>query len=129
MYCIIKEVCYNLSRDVMKRTKIIVYSKLNNIEENNEFLAIKDDKIIKYIDLENNKMIIDIKNNIITRENRDYLFNMDFNNDKIIITMKKLNKAFEKRIKTLNVSSKETEYSIKYLLEDENIINEYYVKF
>ena len=113
----------------MKRTKISVYSKLNNIEENNDFLAIKDDFVIKYIDLENNKMIIDLKNNIITRENRDYLFNLDFNNNKILITMKKLNKCMEKDIKTMVISLTNSKYLVRYLLTDDNIVNEYYVKF
>ena len=112
----------------MKKTKVKVYSKLNNIEENNEFLAIIDDKLIKYIDLENNKMIIDKENNIIIRENIDYLFNMDFNNNKITITMKKLGKDFVKDIKTMDISNTSKIYSVKYLLIDENIINEYYVK-
>ena len=112
----------------MKKTMVKVYSKLNNIEENNEFLAIIDDKLIKYIDLENNKMIIDKENNIITRENVDYLFNMDFNNNKITITMKKLNKDFIKDIKTIDITNTSKIYSVKYLLIDENIINEYYVK-
>ena len=113
----------------MKETKIIVYTKLYNNEENNEFLAIKDDNLIKYIDLENNKMIVDMKNNIIVRENKDYLFNMDFNNNKITITMKKLGKIMEKDIKTITVSSTLSKYLVRYLLTDENIINEYYVKF
>ena len=113
----------------MKKAKINVYSNLNNIEENNEFFAIKDNNIIKYIDLENNKMIIDMNNDIITRENSDYLFNIDFNNNKIIINMKKLNKKFEKEIKTISISLTKRKYIVKYLLVDENIINEYYVKF
>ena len=113
----------------MKETKINVYSKLNNIEENTEFLAIMDDKIIKYIDLEDNKMIIDMENNIITRENIDYLFNLDFVNDKITITIKKINKTMIKSIKTLVIKRTNKEYLARYLLTDENIINEYYVKF
>ena len=113
----------------MKKTKIKVYSNLNNIEENNDFLAIKGKNVIKYIDIENNKMTIDVKNNIITRENIDYLFNLDFNNNKIIIKMKKLNKIFEKEIETLVISLSDSEYLIRYLLKDDNVINEYYVKF
>ena len=113
----------------MKETKIIVYSKLNNIEDNNEFLAVRNDNLIKYIDLENNKMIIDIKNNVITRENIDYLFKIDKKKKKIVITMKKHDKVFEKEIKTIDISLSNSKYSVKYLLTDENIINEYYVKF
>jgi len=129
MYWNIFSLCYNLSRDVMKKVEISVYSNFNNIEENNAFLAIKDNKVIKYIDIENNKMSIDMENNIIVRENSDYLFNIDFNNNKIYILMKKLNKKFEKAIKTMVIEASNTKYLVRYLLIDENIINEYYVKF
>lgn len=113
----------------MKETKILVYSKLNDIEENNEFLAIKDKNVIKYIDLEDNKMTIDMNNNIITRENIDYLFNILLNDNKIVITIKKLNKILEKDIKTMLINKTSKSYLVRYLLKDENIINEYYVKF
>ncbi len=113
----------------MKKTEIIVFTKLNNVSENNKFLAIKDDNVIKYFDLENNKMVIDTKNNIIIRENKDYLFNLDFDNNVIIIKMKKHDKIFKKDIKTMVVSLKKKEYLVRYMLTDEKIINEYYVKF
>jgi hypothetical protein len=113
----------------MEEVKIKVYSKLNNIEENNEFLAIKNDSVIKYIDLENNKMSIDMENNIIIRENNDYLYNLDFNFKKITITIKKLHKTFIKHIKTMVINKSSSKYLVRYLLIDENVINEYYVKF
>ena len=113
----------------MEKVLIKVYSKLNNIEENNEFLAIKDDNIIEYIDIENNKMIIDTKNNTIIRENNDYVFNMLFNKNVIEIEIKKFHKKIDKCIKTLSISLTKKYYSVKYLLTDEDIINEYYVKF
>ena len=129
MYWNIHEVCYNQSRDVMEKRKIRVYTKLDNVEENNEFLAIKDDNLIKYIDLENNTMIINMEDNVIIRENNDYLYNIDFNSNEITITMKRLNKIFKKDIKTIVISKSLTKYLVRYMLIDENIINEYYVKF
>ena len=129
MYWNIYWVCYNQTRDVMKKTKISVFAKLNNIEENNEFLAIKGDNVIKYIDLANNRMTIDMNQNIIVRENKDYVFNINFDSNKIAITMKKNNITLEKDIKTLVVSKSLKEYLVRYLLTDENVINEYYVKF
>ena len=113
----------------MRNIIIKVYSKLNNVEENNEFLAIKKDNVIEYIDLENNKMIVDIDKDIIERENRDYYFKMDFKDNVISIEIKKLHKKMIKDIKTLNISKEKKKYSVKYLLTDENIINEYYVNF
>ncbi len=113
----------------MKKTEIIVYTKLNDVEETNKFMAIKDDNTIKYFDLDNNKMTIDLNNKIIIRENNDYLFNMDFNNNKITIKMKKLGKTIIKDIKTMTITSKSKEFMVRYLLTDDEIINEYYVKF
>ena len=113
----------------MENIKIKVYSKLDDIEENSEFNAIKKDNVIEYIDLENNKMMIDIENDIMIRENRDYSFKIDFNNYKIDIEIKKLHKTMIKDIKLLNISKSKKYYSVKYLLTDDNIINEYYVNF
>ena len=113
----------------MKEIKIKIYSFLNNIEENNEFLAIKDDNVIKYIDFSNNKMEIDLKKNIITKDNSDYLFTMKFNENIIEIYAKKLQKIFYKEIETLSCSLSKKRYFVKYLLKDDNIINEYYVNF
>lgn len=113
----------------MEKVTIKVYSNLNNIEENNDFLAIKDDNVIKYTDLENNKMIIDTKNNIIERENNDYLFKIKLNDNKIEITVKKLNRILEKDIETMLISLTKKRYLVRYLLLDEKIINEYYVNF
>lgn len=113
----------------MENKKIKVYNKLNNIEETREFLAIKNDNIIKYIDLENNKMIVNMDEDIIERENKDYCFVMDFKNEMITIEIKKLHKKMVKSIKTMNISKEKRKYYIKYLLTDENIINEYYVNF
>ena len=123
------KVCYNLTRDVMARLKINVYQELNNIKETNEFLAIKMDDVIKYIDLENNKMIVDMKNNIITRENSDYLFVLDFNKNNIDITLKHSKKCFSKLIEVLLIKKMKKSYLVRYSLIDDDIINEYFVKF
>ena len=129
MYCIILEVCYNYQRDVMKKIKIKIYSFLNNIEENYEIFAIKSDNVIKYIDFSNNRIAIDIKKNIITKENIDFKFTLRFDDNIIEIYAKKAKKTFYKEIKTLLCSSSPKRYFVKYLLIDENAINEYYVNF
>ena len=113
----------------MKKIKIRIYSFFNNIEENNEFLAIKDGNVIKYIDFGNNRMRIELNNNIIKKENIDYLFTLDFNNNVIKIFAKKMKKTFLKEIKTLVCEKSNSKFLVRYLLVDEGIINEYYVKF
>ena len=129
MYWNIYEVCYNYHRDVMRKVKIKIYSFLNNIEENNEFLAIKNENVIKYIDFCNNRIKIDLKNNVIEKENIDYSFTLKFSDNIIVIFAKKLKKTFYKEIKTIVCEKSKSKFLVRYLLVDENIINEYYVKF
>lgn len=113
----------------MKRKKIKIYTNFDKKEETKEIFAIIDDNVIKYIDLDNTKMIIDMKNNIIARENTDYLFTLDFNKDIIDVYVKKLDKYLQKEIKTLFLEKKKTDYTVRYLLSDEKVINEYYINF
>ncbi len=113
----------------MNKVKIKIYSNLNNIEENEEILAIKNDNVIKYIDFSNNKIVVDMENNIITKENDDYFFTLKFNDNIIEIYVKKLHKTFYKEIKTLLCSKTEKRYTVRYLLISEDVINEYYVNF
>ena len=113
----------------MERKKIKVYTKLDNQEDNYEIIAIKIDNVIKYIDLSNNIMIIDMNQDIIKRENNDYRFIIDFIKNEIDIYIKKYQKNIKKGIKTLLMRKNKSSYLVRYSLDDENIINEYYVKF
>lgn len=113
----------------MEKISISLYTNLNNLEETNNFLAIKDEDVIKYIDLENNKIIVDMKNDIMTRENNDYYFTLDFNQNNIIIKLKLNNTQFDKEIETLFIEKKKNSYTVRYRLIDENIVNEYHLKF
>ena len=113
----------------MARLEIKVYQELNNIQETTEFMAIKNDDVIKYIDLENNKMIVDMKNDIITRENNDYLFILDFVQNNINITIKHQHQKLDKSIKCLLIKKMKKSYLVRYSLIDDNVINEYFIKF
>ena len=113
----------------MKRCKIKVLTKYNNLEEINDFFAIKDEDVIKYIDLEKNKMIINMKKNVLERENKDYLFTFDFNMNNINIYIKNLKQSINKRIKTLIIDKNNKSYLVRYKLIDENVINEYFIKY
>ncbi len=111
------------------KLKIKVYSEMNNFKENEEYVAIKNENVIKYIDFANNKMIIDIENDIITRENGDYIFTIDFQKNNININAKHLKKEFNKEIKTMKCEKTSNNFLVRYKLVDENIINEYYLKY
>lgn len=109
--------------------KINVYSEMDEKIENEEYLAIKKNNVIKYIDLAENKMTVDMDNDIIIRENNDYLFTIDFNNNIISINAKKLKLDFTKDIVTIKKNKTSRSYLVRYQLVDDNIINEYYVKY
>ena len=111
------------------KLKVNVYSEFNEKKEIEEYLAIKTDNVIKYIDFADNIMIIDMENDIIKRENKDYIFIMDFNNNVIDINSKHLKKSFTKEIKKIKLEKTAKSYLIRYQLLDENIINELYLKY
>ncbi len=111
------------------KLKIKIYSELDNLIENEEYFAIKNNNVIKYIDLANNKMSIDIENDLIIRENNDYIFNIDFKNKNINIFMKHLKKEFNKEIETIRLIKTNNSFEVKYRLIDEDIINNFYIKY
>ena len=113
----------------MERKEINVYTNLNNNEQNYKIMAIINNDVIKYIDLANNKMFVDVSNDIITRENESYKFIIDLRNNDIEITHKKMKKIFNKEIKTLLIQKNKKDYLVRYQLIDDNIINEIYLKF
>ena len=125
------DMCYNCyrKRSIMEKINIRLYTNFNNLEETNDLLAIKDNDVIKYIDLENNKVIVDMENDIMIRENSDYHFTIDFNANNIIIKLKSLNKCFDKAIKTIWIKKSKNSYNVKYVLVDDDLINEYHIKF
>jgi len=113
----------------MERKKIKVYTNLDKVEKSYNIMAIKNNDVIKYIDLENNIMIIDMANDVIKRENQDYIFNIDFKNSMITIKVKKFNKTFDKSIKVLIIDKNNRSYLVRYILTSEEIVNEYYIEF
>lgn len=113
----------------MERKKINIYTKLDNNEENYEIIAIKNNNVIKYIDLSNNIMVLDMNFDILKRENNDYCFTINFKKNEISIFSKKLKKEFIKSIKTLTLTKNKKSYLVRYIIDEEEIINEYYVKF
>ena len=113
----------------MGRREINIYTKLDKNEESYKIMAIIYKDVIKYIDLANNKMIIDMNNDIITRENMEYKFDIDLKNNSINIYAKKLRKEFNKKIETLLIDKNNREYLVRYRLVDDDMVNEYFVKF
>ena len=113
----------------MKKKEIKVYTKFDKKEDNYKILAIICDDVIKYIDLENNIMVIDMEKNILQRENIDYAYTFDFNKEEIEIKVKNLKKIFVKKIKTLLIQKSAKSYLVRYFLKDDDIVNEYYIKF
>lgn len=112
----------------MAKKKINVYTNMNNHMDNFSINAIIDNNVIKYIDSDYNKFVINLKNNILIKENKDFVIEIDFMNNLIKILMKEYKMEFEKEIRTLELSYHNNIYYVKYKLIDENIINEYELK-
>lgn len=113
----------------MAKKHIKVYTKLNEIVNNEIFDAIVLNNVIKYIDLDNNKFVIDYEKNTLLKETMESVIEIDFNKNIISILIKDFNKKFYKEIKTLLINHTNNDYYVKYKLIDENIINEYHVEF
>lgn len=113
----------------MAKNRINVYTNMDNIKENATFNAICNKNVIKYLDSVNNKVVVDCNKNILTKENGEYFIKIDFNKNIITIFMKEYQQEFIKEIKTLVINNDNNLYSVKYKLIDENVVNEYEIKF
>jgi len=113
----------------MAKIGINVYTNMDNVIENKNINAIVDNNVIKYIDSDNNKFIVDISNNVLIKENDEFIIKIEFSRNFISIILKEYSKEYIKEIETLAIEHNDNSYYVKYKLIDENIINEYKVKF
>lgn len=113
----------------MAKKDIKVYTNMDNFKETNIFSAIVLDNVIKYIDLVNNKFVVNYIENILIKENDESIIKLDFNKNIISIFLKEYNKEFIKYIKTISSNFDNNIYYVKYKLIDENVINEYQIEF
>ena len=122
--------CYNVSLngDIMSKNRINIYTNMDKIINNNNFDAIVSCNVIKYIDLVNNKFVVDCNNDILFKENNDTIVKIDFNKNIMSILLKEYNKEFYKDIETLLINKDNNIYYVKYKLIDENVINEYRIE-
>ena len=111
----------------MKTINVKLCDITNNINDIFDTNAIITDSTIKYVDNNKTKVLLNYIDNILIRENSDYLFNIDFNNNIIDITMKKYKKTFSKNIETLLIKKDNKSYLVRYKLIDEDVINEYQI--
>ena len=94
----------------MAKKDIKVYTNMDNFKETNIFSAIVLDNVIKYIDLDNNKFVINCKKNTLLKETMESVIEIDFNKNIISILMKDFNKKFYKEIKTLLINHTNNDY-------------------
>ena len=113
----------------MTKKIVNVYTNMDDKIDNIVIDAIVENKVIKYLDREHNKIIVDCDNNILIKENNEYIIKIDFLKNIISVLLKDYNKEFVKEIKTLMINSDNNIYYVKYKLIDENLINEYKIEF
>lgn len=113
----------------MKTIQVKFSDMTNNKNDVFDTNAIIIDDTIKYVDNADTKVILNCKDDILIRENRDYLFNIDFNKNIIEVTIKKFNKMFSKDIETLLLKKDNKSFLVRYRLVDDDVINEYEVLY
>ena len=101
----------------MSRIKANISITSSNNNESYVVNAIRQNNILKYYENDNTKVIFDINNNQLVRENKElkiiYHFEED-NNTKGLVEIKELAKEVVVDIKTISIHSNEDIIDIKY---------------
>jgi len=106
------------------KKKALIRLNLDNKKEEIKKDVIYKDNIISYFD-NDIKMIINLSKSEIEREDNEYHSLIKPLENTIIITLKAHNMKFNKDIKIIEIINENNRFYLKYLLVDENIINEY----
>ncbi len=110
-------------------SKISLHIRLVNKEDKTdlkwETVGIKRDNIIIYNE-DTIKVKIDLDKNTLTRENNDYLIELDFNNNKAFYTLKKYLNRLELDLKTKKVETNNENIKINYIINMEKEVEYMY---
>ena len=109
------------------KKKAFIRLNLDGKKSEFEKEVIYNDNAITYFD-NDMKMIINLNKGEIVRENNDYHSLIKVSDNKVVITLKSHNIMFDKEIRILDKKIVNNYFYLKYLLVDENIINEYEIK-
>lgn len=112
----------------MSKRMIKVIQNLNKNLETFTNSAIVANNVIKYIDFVNNKFVLDLKCDLLIKENNEYKITINFKMNEITILLKANKQEFVKMIETLSINKSDLLYKVKYKLIDEDIINEYQIE-
>ena len=107
----------------MKKKALIRFNNEDELEKE----VIYKGNVITYFD-NDKKMIVNLDTFEIEREDKEYHSLIKPLENTIIITLKEHNTKFNKDIKIIEKISNNNRFYLKYLLVDENIINEYEIK-
>ena len=110
----------------MKRKAHIKYNLYGEVKDY-QVDVIYNNNNVTYFD-NDVKTIIDLKNGIIIRENNEYRYDIDLSKYHINIHLNKENIDLEIRVNILEKKYNSSYLYIKYLLVEENIINEFEIK-
>lgn len=116
------------------KIKLNIKLKNNDIQEETSLIATLDENEIRYIDNQNivSEMKIDLFNDILTRDNKDYTITYNFKLNEVTdnkVLVKDLNKELSIKIKTYDLLKDNNKYKVKYEILDSNEIIEYELKY
>ncbi len=84
--------------------------------------SILENNIYKYKEDNGTKVILDINNNILIRENNDIYMKYDFNNKTGNLVVKELDKIFDLEMNKVNFLKEDKLIEIKYNIDEEEFI-------
>lgn len=118
----------------MKKVKLNIKLKNKDIQEEKSLIAVIDNNQIKYIENKDivTEMELDLENDILIRNNKDYTITYKFILDEITINkvlVKELNRGLDLKIKTNKLKKDNNSYKVEYEILDSNEIIEYELNY
>ena len=105
----------------MKKFNIKVNIESTETNTSYNAVAIIEEDMIKYIEIDNTNVILDIKNNILNRENEKIKMKLEFNIEEITINeiyLKDLNSTISIMVKTKEIIKRDKFYKVEYEIID-----------
>jgi len=101
----------------MSKKRINIYTNMDKIINNDNFDAIVSNNVIKYIDLVNNKFVVDCNNDILIKENNDNkALKTEFSNESEIVI--DLSNTEPELTIDLNKPEEEDKSELKYMHQE-----------
>lgn len=115
---------------VKTKIKVTIKNKEENLINMYNAIYIEDKKIIKYQETDKTNVTLNIKDNILVRENNKIYMQYTFIKNKVTknrLRLKEISQSIIMDLKTINIKKEKKNFEVKYKLLDSNDIFTYKV--